>query len=131
MDYNKLNKRDKGGAKMTTDIFSALSDPTRRNIIEILSNAEHLSATEIYENFEISPQAISKHLRILRESNVVHVEKRAQHRLYRLNEDTLNLVEQWLQSVCHRWTRRLDTLEKVLKSEVKKQAKLENEGDLK
>ena len=114
---------------MTLDVFSALSDPTRRSIVEILSSVEHLTASEIYENFEVSPQAISKHLKILRESNVVQVEKRAQQRLYRINADTLRQVEEWVQNVSYRWTKRLDALDTVLKSEMKKKTLLENEGD--
>lgn len=114
---------------LTTDIFSALSDPTRRSIIEILANHDQLPASEIYENFQVSPQAISKHLRILRESNVVHVEKRAQQRLYRINTDTLLEMEQWIHSISQRWTRRLDKLDAVLKSEMKKSSIPKNEGD--
>ena len=114
---------------MTADIFSALSDPTRRSIVEILSNSEYLNASEIYENFEISPQAISKHLKILRESNVVLMEKRAQQRLYRINADTLQQVEEWVQNVSHRWTKRLDALDTVLKLEMKEKTILQNEGD--
>lgn len=110
------------------DVFSALSDPTRRSIVEMLAHREHLSATEISGNFSISPQAISQHLRILRESNVVTVERRAQQRLYSVNADTLMEMEQWLQQLSHLWTRRLDTLGIVLKSEMK-QMRQNNEGE--
>lgn len=114
---------------MTIDVFSALSDPTRRSIVEILAHHDQLPASEISENFQISPQAISKHLRILRESNIVHMEKRAQQRLYRINTDPLLEMEQWLHHISHRWTRRLDTLDAVLKSEIKKRSISKNKGD--
>lgn len=114
---------------MTPDIFSALSDPTRRSIVEILANHDHLPASEIYDNFQVSPQAISKHLKILRESNVVHVEKRAQQRLYRINTDSLLEMEQWIRTLSQRWTRRLDKLDEVLKSEMIKGTLQRKEGD--
>jgi len=113
---------------LTTDIFTALSDPTRRSIVEILANFDQLPASEIYENFQVSPQAISKHLRILRESNVVHVEKRAQQRLYRINTDSLFEMEQWIHTISQRWTRRLDKLDAILKSEMKNSSIPQKEG---
>ncbi|MBW5447144.1 metalloregulator ArsR/SmtB family transcription factor [Cohnella sp. CFH 77786] len=114
---------------MTIDVFSALSDPTRRSIVEMLSSTEHLTASEIYENFQVSPQAISKHLKILRESNIVHVEKKAQQRLYSINADTLRQVEDWVRNVSHRWSRRLDALDSVLKSERKRKEHAESGGN--
>ncbi len=114
---------------MATDIFTALADPTRRSIVEILANYDQLPASEIYENFQVSPQAVSKHLRILRESNVVQMEKRAQQRLYRINKDSLLEMEQWIHNVSHRWTRRLDKLDKVLQSGMIQSSISTNEGD--
>jgi DNA-binding transcriptional ArsR family regulator len=60
------------------DIFSALADSTRRNIVEVLASNEQLSATEICDHFQVSNQAISQHLKILREANLVDVEKSGQ-----------------------------------------------------
>jgi DNA-binding transcriptional ArsR family regulator len=108
---------------MNTDVFAALADPTRRNIVEILSNNEELPATEIYGYFEVSPQAISQHLKVLREANVVHVEKRAQQRIYRINADALTEMEQWVKNIANRWSRRLIALDSVLKAEAKKQSR--------
>ncbi|PQP89141.1 metalloregulator ArsR/SmtB family transcription factor, partial [Paenibacillus sp. AR247] len=72
---------------MANDTFSALADPTRRGILELLAGNPELSATQIYERFDVSPQAISQHLKILRETQLVRVEKRAQQRIYSLNID--------------------------------------------
>jgi len=55
------------------DMFVALSDPTRRAILEILATRGELSATDIYEQFSVSPQAISQHLKVLREAHLVLV----------------------------------------------------------
>ena len=59
------------------DIFTALAEPTRRTIIELLARSGPLSTTEIYEQFPVSPQAGSQHLKVLRETQLVKMEKRA------------------------------------------------------
>jgi DNA-binding transcriptional ArsR family regulator len=108
---------------MPSDIFSALADPTRRSILEMLAGNDELPASEIYNKFQVSPQAISQHLKILREANLVHVEKRAQQRIYRINTDAMVELEEWSTGMRHRWNRRLDAMEAVLKAEMKKNAK--------
>jgi DNA-binding transcriptional ArsR family regulator len=122
MVYYKFTEA--GGRKTTScmpiDIFSALADPTRRSILEMLAGNDEFSASEIYDKFQVSPQAISQHLKILREANLVHVEKRAQQRIYRINTDTMVELEEWSKSMRHRWSRRLDALDAVLKAEMKK-----------
>src|SRR5258708_35201977 len=102
------------------DMFMALADPTRRNILEILATSGELAATAIYEQFHVSQQAVSKHLKVLRETNLVEMEKRAQKRLYRLNPQTLSQFEAWVQHMQQRWSERFDALDRVLESEKKK-----------
>ncbi|MFL5625764.1 MAG: ArsR/SmtB family transcription factor [Ktedonobacteraceae bacterium] len=58
-------------------MFVALADPTRRTILEILASSGELYATDIYEKFPVSPQAVSQHLKVLREAKLVEMEKRA------------------------------------------------------
>ncbi len=79
------------------DMFVALADPTRRTILEILASSGEFSATAIYEKFPISPQAVSQHLKVLREAKLVEMEKRAQKHLCRLNPQTLSQFEAWVQ----------------------------------
>jgi len=102
------------------DMFVALADPTRRNILELLATNGELSATAIYEQFPVSPQAVSQHLKVLREAHLVEMEKRAQKRLYRLNPQTLSQFEAWVQHMQQRWSERFDALDTVLESEKKK-----------
>ena len=102
------------------DMFVALADPTRRAILEILASSGELSATAIYEQFSVSPQAVSQHLKVLREAHLVEMEKRAQKRLYRLNPQTLSQFEAWVQQTKQRWSERFDALDTVLESEKKK-----------
>jgi DNA-binding transcriptional ArsR family regulator len=102
------------------DMFVALADPTRRTILEILANSGELSATAIYEQFPVSPQAVSQHLKVLREAKLVEMEKRAQKRVYRLNPQTLSQFEAWVTQTKQRWSERFDALDTVLESEKKK-----------
>lgn len=102
------------------DMFEALADPTRRSILELLASRGELAATAIYEQFPISPQAISQHLKILREAHLVEMEKRAQKHLYRLNPQTLSRFEAWVQQMQQRWSERFEALDAVLELEKKK-----------
>src|SRR6266571_5464159 len=102
------------------DMFVALADPTRRNILELLATSGELSATAIYEKFPVSPQAVSQHLKVLREAHLVEMEKRAQKRLYRLNPQTLSQFEAWIEQTKQRWSEQFATLDIVLEREKKK-----------
>src|SRR5712691_3029567 len=105
------------------DMFVALADPTRRTILELLATRGELSATAIYEQFPVSPQAISQHLKVLREANLVEMEKRAQKHLYRLNPQTLSQFEAWVQHMRQRWEERFEALDQVLEREKQKLVK--------
>jgi len=109
------------------DMFVALADPTRRSILELLASSGELSATAIYEQFSVSPQAISQHLKVLREAKLVVMEKRAQKHLYRLNQETLSQFETWVQQTRQRWEERFEALDKVLEAEKQKLAQGEQE----
>jgi DNA-binding transcriptional ArsR family regulator len=103
---------------MPADIFSALADPTRRKIVEMLADNDGYPASTIHNQFEFSPQAISQHLKILREANIVHVEKKAQQRIYRINTEAMVELEEWVYKMRQRWSSRLDALDAVLKAEM-------------
>jgi DNA-binding transcriptional ArsR family regulator len=96
------------------DKFLALSDPTRRKIIEMLGK-EELSSGEIASQFNSSPPAISQHLKILKEAEVVVVRIDAQRRLYSLREHGLDEIDQWVKKVNSFWSQRLDKLEQELR----------------
>jgi DNA-binding transcriptional ArsR family regulator len=105
------------------DVFEALAAPTRREIIEMLASKGQLSATAIYAQFEASPPAISQHLKVLREAKLVEVEIRGQQRMYRIDPQGIEEIDQWSQKMTRLWNKRFDTLEKVLQSEKKKNLK--------
>jgi DNA-binding transcriptional ArsR family regulator len=102
------------------DIFYALADPTRRQILEMLAQHGELPATKIYEQFSVSRPAISQHLQVLRQANLVQVEKRAQQRIYRVNSDAVMELEAWARQITQQWNERFDAIENILKSEKKK-----------
>ncbi len=99
------------------DMFAALSDPTRRNIIEILASEGKLSATAISTKFKVTAPAISQHLKILRDSNLVQMEKQAQKRIYRINQDSILELERWVRMMTQRWNERFMALDEILKIE--------------
>ena len=111
------------------DMFEALADPTRRRIVELLAAHGELAASAIYEQFSVSPQAVSQHLKALREANVVVMEKRAQKHVYRLNTQTLSEFEVWVQRARQRWEESFSALDLVLEREIKKlaESKLERQ----
>lgn len=99
------------------NLFSALADPTRRAIIELLSQRGPLSAHQIGENFAISAPAVSQHLKILREAGLVRVQKRAQQRIYAINAEAVRELETWARRTTDLWEQRFDALEKLLAAE--------------
>jgi len=111
------------------DMFVALADPTRRNILELLATSGELPATAIYEHFLATPQAISQHLKVLREAHLVEMEKRAQKRLYRLNPQALSEFEMWVRQTRQSWEERFATLDTVLDSEKRKLVK-DKQGEI-
>jgi DNA-binding transcriptional ArsR family regulator len=95
------------------DTLAALADPTRRRILEMLAQRE-LSAGEIAERFPVSAPAISQHLKVLREAQLVRVRVEAQRRIYELDPDGLAALERWLGDIRQFWRARLDATERRL-----------------
>lgn len=91
--------------------FEALADPTRRRIVELVSERER-SAGEIAAAFDISRPGVSKHLRVLREHGVIRARGEGTRRLYSLEGSALAEVDDWLSRF---WTNRLDALETELR----------------
>ena len=98
------------------EVFEALADPTRRRIVELLSQQER-SAGALAGHFRVSRPAVSKHLRVLREAGLVHVREDAQKRIYRLDPKALGRAEVWLARHRQFWEQRLDALEAHIEKE--------------
>jgi DNA-binding transcriptional ArsR family regulator len=99
------------------DSFNALSDRTRRSIMERLAENGQLTAGDISGHFDMSAPAISQHLKILREAKLVNMEKRAQQRVYSINPEGLDMLEQWVSNMRHFWNVKFDALEEFLKKD--------------
>ncbi len=91
-----------------TTAFAALADPTRSEIVDLLARRGELAAGDISAGFVSSASAISQHLKVLREAGLVTVEKRAQHRVYRLDAGAIREVGSWLSDRAGLWNARLD-----------------------
>ncbi len=83
---------------VTQAVFRALDDPIRRSIVALLSRSR-LSVTEIASHFEVSRPALSRHLRVLREAEVVSESRSGRERLYRLEPEVLDQAAEWLTDV--------------------------------
>ena len=108
---------------MRQSLFYALADPNRRTIMELLASKGQMSATEIYGNFTVSHPAVSQHLRVLREAELVRLQKDAQRHIYSLNPGGMNELEDWVKELTELWSQRFDQLDEVLLAEKRKRPK--------
>lgn len=100
----------------------ALADPTRRRIVEMLAGKE-LAAGAIGEEFAISAPAVSQHLKVLKEANIVTARVDGQRRIYALDPAGFDEIEQWLANVRRFWIPRLDELERQMQRHKAEEAK--------
>src|SRR5262245_60765368 len=90
-------------------VFEVLADPVRQQIVEMLADGER-TAGEIARRFSISRPAISRHLRVLRESGLARLRVDAQRRVYGLDPAPLREASAWMARQQERWQARLDAL---------------------
>ena len=108
---------------MKRDIFQAIADPTRRAIIALIA-LQAMTPNAIAENFDTTRQAVSKHLRILTECEVVTQEQRGREIYYRLEIEKMKEIDKWMQQYRKIWESRFEQLD-VLLAEMKQQDKQE------
>ena len=94
--------------------LEALSDPTRRQIVELLAERDR-NAGEIADEFPVSRPAVSRHLRVLREHGLVQTRTEGQQRIYSLDPAPLIELDDWLGRYRAFWTNRLDALDTQIK----------------
>ncbi|HEY5318282.1 MAG TPA: metalloregulator ArsR/SmtB family transcription factor [Solirubrobacteraceae bacterium] len=94
-------------------VFEVLAEPNRRRILDLLGPSE-CSVGELVERLDLSQPAVSKHLRILREAGLVEVRVDAQRRLYSLQPEPLQAIDEWLEPYRRMWAARLEDLERHL-----------------
>lgn len=98
---------------MRRDVFQAIADPTRREIINMIAK-QSLNLNAIAEKFEISRPAISKHIRILTECGLITIKQQGRERYCEAQLKKLNEVSQWVEQYRVFWTSKLDALDKLL-----------------
>lgn len=98
---------------MRRDVFQAIADPTRRDIISLVAkNSMNLNA--IAGNFDVSRPAISQHIKILTECGLVIIKKQGRERICEAKLDKLNEVHRWVEQYRQMWERKFDALENYL-----------------
>lgn len=101
---------------MSQKIFHAISDPTRRQIIDLLAD-KTMPVNDVAERFEISRPAVSKHIKILNECGLVVIKKEGRKRYCRADTRKLMEVIEWAQRYRKFWNQRLDALETAINEE--------------
>ena len=113
--------------------FSALADPTRRAVLDLLRKGRQ-PAGQIAQAFPVSRPAISKHLRLLRSAHLVNEHREGRHRFYHLNPEPLRAVDSWLEQYRTFWATSLTNLKAFVEAEYAKelaqQAASEQSGSL-
>ncbi|OMF97080.1 metalloregulator ArsR/SmtB family transcription factor [Paenibacillus sp. FSL R7-0337] len=99
---------------MNTMTFSALAEPTRLRMIEILKDGP-MSVGDIAERLALRQPQASKHLRVLLEAGLVEVEAAANRRNYRLRTEPLKAMDAWLEAYRRLWSERFDNLDDYLR----------------
>lgn len=91
-------------AATTTDVFNAVAEPRRREIISLLSDGREWAVNDVVVRVNLAQPAVSKHLGVLREVGVVTVIKRGQQRMYRLEAANLKPIHDWVKPYEKLWT---------------------------
>jgi DNA-binding transcriptional ArsR family regulator len=103
------------------DIFQAIADPTRRAIIGLIA-IQAMTPNALAEHFHTSRQAVSKHIKILSECDLVKQEQQGREIYYSLELNKMKEIDKWLDQFRKRWETQFNQLDKVL-STIQKQKK--------
>ncbi|MHB8531641.1 MAG: ArsR/SmtB family transcription factor [Solirubrobacteraceae bacterium] len=113
-------------AATTTDVFSAVAEPRRRQILDLLGGDE-LSVGELIAATGLAQPQVSKHLRVLREVRAVLVREDGRQRLYRCNGPALKPIGEWIEGFQELWTERFTELDAVLE-QISEQEEHDDDG---
>src|SRR5262245_37911532 len=125
MPISVYDSDDMARAATTTDAFNAVAEPRRRQILDLLADGE-ASVNELAARLEVAQPQVSKHLRVLREVDLVGVRDAGRQRMYSLNGRSLKPIHDWVSSYEQAWNERyerLDTVLDELKDEKRKERK--------
>ncbi|MCZ2259766.1 ArsR/SmtB family transcription factor [Sporosarcina sp. G11-34] len=103
--------------KQERDVYVAIADPTRRKLLQMLANGDELPLYELTAEFQMGRTAVSKHLAILKEADLVTVRKVGRETRYRINAAPLQEVKDWVSFYENFWTERVSQLKNILSEE--------------
>jgi len=98
---------------MRRDVFQAIADPTRRQIINMVAH-QSLNVNAVAEKFDVSRTAIYKHIKLLTECGLIEVKQKGRERFCEAKLDKLNEVSDWVAQYKQFWEQKLDSLENYL-----------------
>lgn len=104
---------------MRRDVYQAIADPTRREIITLLS-AQSMNLNSVADNFEVSRPAISKHIKILVECGLIDVTQKGRERYCEARPERLKEVADWVEQYSRFWDKKLDALKKFAEARHRK-----------
>jgi DNA-binding transcriptional ArsR family regulator len=114
-------------AATTTDVFNAIAEPRRRDIIGLLSQGSERAVSDLVEALQLPQPAVSKHLGVLRKVGIVSVTKQGPVRLYRLNAQELKPVHDWVKEFERYWTHQIDRIKERAESKMKAKNQIKKE----
>lgn len=94
-------------AATTTDVFNAIAEPRRREIVDALLDGRAHTVGEVVDRLRIPQPSVSKHLGVLRKVGIVSVNRSGRHRFYRLNAEELKPVHDWVRTYARLWEHQL------------------------
>lgn len=97
-------------AATTEDVFNAIAEPRRREILDVLADGQEHAVGELVLATRLPQPAVSKHLAVLREVGVVAVARRGRSRMYSLNADELRPVHEWIRTFEKFWASHADRI---------------------
>lgn len=100
------------------DVYSAVADPTRRELIHLLASVDELPLHEITERFSIGRTAVSKHLKVLKEAELVSERKVGRETRFRFNPEPLREIQEWVSFYERFWTLQIDQLKSLLEEDI-------------
>ena len=106
---------------MKQDLFQAIADPTRRTILALIA-VQALTPNAMAEQFDMSRQAVSKHIKVLQECELIKPEQAGREIYYHFNPEKMQELDSWINQFRYTWETRFNQLDKVL-STIKKQQK--------
>jgi DNA-binding transcriptional ArsR family regulator len=104
--------------KHTLDVFQVIADPTRREILKLLSR-ESLTINSLADNFDMSRPAVSKHIKALNDAGFISIQEIGRHRYCLLKQEGFSELQRWIDHFDNFWKSRLKKLETLLNNKTK------------